>query len=167
MASKLSVETALATMEIIADATSVDFQALGINDQDLKLVMGKQIWHASALPRVMRVLNALIFGTCTQMGLPKIVVPSEYVAAVIAVFVGGANMQGACIWLSQERQTGVSALELAARRSEPTRLEPTNADQLFALVCKLLVHDKRAQVRDQFLKRMGAAIAKATQKDAA
>lgn len=153
----LSFETAYATLKALDEYMVADFDTLGITDTDFKLVHGNNPWRRDQIHRVMRTLNALIFGTLEVMGMPKIVVPAEYVACVVSAIVGPGNRMTACIWLSQERQTGVGALELAARGNQSTTLEPASADKLFALVMLLGNQQANTDARNNMMKKLGIA----------
>lgn len=159
----LSFEAALSTLRIIDKYTAADFDTLGISEQDFELASGEMPWRRDNITRVMRTLNALIFGTLEVMAIPKIVVPSEYVAAVISSFVHPANRMVACVWLASERQTGVGALEQSARSQSTSQLDPTSADQLFALVVMLSDTDASTEARKNFRARLGLAIEQAKQ----
>lgn len=158
----LSFATAYATMKIIDQYTSADFDSLGITDTQFKLVNGNQAWRRDQLNNVMRTLNALIFGTLEVMAIPKIVVPAEYVAAIVATLVAPCNRMTACVWLSQERQTGVGALELSARGEQSATLQPASASQLFALVLELSNNEASSEARKNFMRRLGIETDKAT-----
>lgn len=156
----LSYETAYANLKMIDQYIAADFDALGITQQDFELFSGSQPWKRDVITRVMRTANALLFGTLEVMGMPKIVVPSEYVAAIVATFVHPANRMIACIWLAQERQTGVGALELSARAQTTSQLDPTSAEQLFALVQLLSDSDESNEARKRFRAKVGLAVEK-------
>lgn len=157
----LSYETALATFRVIDQYVAADFDTLGIRPEDFSLTSSYQPWVRQDLARCMRTLNALTFGTLEVMGMPKIVVPAEYQAAIIAGFVAPPNRMAACIWLSQERQTGAGALESSARNQTTSQLDPASADQLFALVVSLSESDIASDVRQNFRRRVGLAVEKA------
>lgn len=159
----LSYETAAALLRNIDKYTAADFDALGINTEDFELLNSDMPWRRENLARVMRTFNAMIFGTLEIMGMQKIVVPSEYVAAVIVGVVGYGNMMTACIWLATERQTGIGALELSARSQTTSQIEPTNSDQLFALVATLTASEKHSLARIRLAKKLGYYQEKANQ----
>jgi len=157
MKANLSYETALATLKVIDQYAAADFDTLGISQQDFELVSDRTVWLRPHLPIVMRTLNALIFGTLEVQGISKIVVPSEYVAAIVASFVAPSNRMLACTWLAQERQTGVGAIELSARAQATAEVGKTSGDQLFALVLQLSNHDASSEARRNFRNRLGLA----------
>lgn len=157
----LSYETALATLKVIDRYVAADFDTLGIREQDFELASGAKPYVRQDLPVVMRVLNALTFGSLEVMGMPKITVPAEYQAAIIAAFVAPANRMAACVWLSQERQTGAGALEMSARNQTTSQLDPASADQLFALVVALSETSASTEARLNFRNRLGLAVERA------
>lgn len=154
----LSYEAALSTLRVIDQYTAADFDTLGITAQDFNLAHGNQPWRRDHINRVMKTLQALLFGTLEVQGIPKIVVPAEYVAAVVTAFVAPANRMLACVWLSHERQTGAGALDLSSRGTTTSQIDPTTPEQLFALVVALSDADEATSARQQFKKRLGKAI---------
>lgn len=162
----LSITTALALLKNIERYTPNDFDALGITPKQFEIVAGREIWRRDQLHVVMRTLNQMIFGSLEIMGLPKLVVPAEFTAAHIATLIAPENRIIACVWLSQERQTGLGALELAARNAAPSTMDHTSADQLFALVCLLSDADRDGQARKRYIKKIGIKVQEATQEGA-
>lgn len=156
----LSRATARSVLRTIDKYTVADFDGLGITQQHFELATGEQPWRRDHIHAVMKTLNAILFGTLEQLAMPKIQVPAEYVAAIVASFVAPGNRMVACVWLASERKTGVGALELAAR-AHTDELVPTSATQLFALVVELSDTDESTQARLNFLDRLGLAFANA------
>lgn len=157
----LSVASAMALLRAIEQYTPADFDLLGITQEQFEMASQPAPWRRENLSIVMRTLNCILFGTLEVMGVPKIVVPSEYVAAHVVAIVNPANRMLACIWLAQERQTGVGALELAARQQQTSQYDPTSADHLFALVCLLSDTEEANFARDRFRVRLGLRIQEA------
>lgn len=157
----LSVPTAIAMLRTIEQYTPADFDVLGITQEDFEKLSSKEPWRRENMNVIMRTMNCLIFGSLEIMAVPKIVVPSEFVAAHIATIVNPANRMIACVWLAQERQTGVGALELAARQNSPSQYDPTSADNLFALVCLLSDTEESNYARIRFRTRLGLRIEEA------
>jgi len=149
--SHLSETTAIATLAVIDQYLPADFDTLGITPEEFQLISSPLPWRRDYMPRLVRTMNALIFGSCEVMMLPKITVPAEYVAAVISACVNPANTMSMCIIMSQERATGVGALELAARGQQSSTIDPCSADQLFAL-CNILESKDRANYARMALK---------------
>lgn len=158
MAHNLSYATAIAMLRTIEQYTPSDFDVLGITQEQFEKVSGPLPWRREEMNLVMRTMNAILFGSLEIMAVPKIVVPSEFVAAHIVALVHPGNRMVACIWMAQERQTGVGALELAARQDVSSVYDPTSADKLFALVCLLSDTSHANTARDQFRHRLGLRI---------
>lgn len=155
----LHTEAAIGTMKAIADYTSADFSVLGITEDDFQLTYAPAPWKREHRRRVTQTLDALLFGTLDQMGLPRIAVPAEYVAAVIATFVAPCNRMVSCLWLAEQRATGARAMDLAAAGMEGAYVDPVSASQLFALVISLSDTDRSTEVRANFKSRMDKRVA--------
>lgn len=158
----LSLQTALGVLKIVEQFTQADVAAQGISDDDFELVTSSNPWRRDVLGRVMRTLNTIMFGALEAQAIPKIQVPAEFVAPIIVAVVHPTNIMVACVWLAQERQTGVGALDRAARQEQAASLDPVSADQLFALVCMLADRDETNAARQRYRERMGKRIAQAT-----
>lgn len=157
----LSVSTAVALIGSIEKYLPTDFETLGITPEEFELISQPLPWLRETMPHLVRTMNALIHGTIEKLTLPKLVVPAEYVACVISATVAPSNIMAMCIIMSQERATGVGALELAARNTSPQSIDHTSADQLFAL-CTLLTDKDRANIaRVRLREKLGLAIDKA------
>jgi len=161
--SHLSEQTAIATLAAIDQYLPADFDTLGITPEEFELLASGTPWRRDYMPRLVRTMNALIFGSCEVMLLPKIVVPAEYVAAVISAVVAPSNIMSICIIMSQERATGVGALELAARSQQSSQIDPVSADQLFALCCILQDKDRANYARMALKEKLGFRIDRALQ----
>lgn len=162
----LSAETAIGLLRNIDRYTAADYDALGINAQDFELVNDGMPWDFSNKHRVIATLNALIHGTVQILGLPKIVVPAEYIAALIVACVDPANRMLACTFIAGERQVGPGALEGSARASSTSQIDPTSADQLFALVCLLSANEHANSARRAMQLKLGLAVQKAAEDSA-
>lgn len=159
----LSVSTALALLRNIERYTPADFEILGVTQEHFELLAQPVLWDLSQRPIVVRTLSALVNGTLEVMGVPKIIVPAEFLAAHIATIIAPENRAIACVWLSQERSTGGAVMELAARQQTPAQYDPASADHLFALVCILSNHDESNLARQRYKSRLGLRISEANQ----
>jgi len=159
----LSEATAKSVLNVIEQFLPADFDVLGITQEEFEFLNGPNPWLRPQMPNVVRTMNALIFGTLEVMTLPKLVVPSEYVAAVIVACVNPANIMAACVIMATERQTGVGALELSARSAQSSAIDPTSADQLFALCCILCNTERANMARVRLRQKLGLVIEKAMQ----
>lgn len=154
----LSYNTAIAMLRSIEQYTPSDFDVLGISQEDFERLSSPRPWRREEMSRIMRTITCILFGTLEVQGVPKIVVPSEFVAAHVVACVHPGNRMIACIWLAQERQTGAGALELAQRHEQPSQYDPTSADHLFALVCLLTDTSEANMARDRFREKLGLRI---------
>lgn len=158
MEQNLSYATARAMLRTIEQYTPADFDTLGITEENFETTASQQPWRREQRTIIIRTLNAILFGSLEIMAIPKLIVPAEFVAAHVATIVAPANRMVACVWLAQERQTGVGALELAARQVTPSQYDPCSADHLFALVCLLSDTEESNFARDRFRTRLGLRI---------
>jgi hypothetical protein len=156
----LSYEAALQVLKVIDKYTAADFDALGITESDFEIASGNAPWRRDQLIRVMRTLNALVYGSLEVLALPKIRVPSEYVAAIVASFVHPSNRMIACTWLAMEKQTGAGAMDMSSRNTTQ-EIEHASAEQLFSLVIALSDTEASTDARKSFRKRLGLAVEEA------
>lgn len=146
---KVSFPVAINCMNLIKEGACNDaFESLGIIPEDFHLVTMSVPYVGADRHRVTHVLNSLIWGTLDVVGLPRIEVPTEFIASVISVFVSPGNLAVACRWM----EAGAAAEDLAAGGS----LEPVTARQLFALCCQLSSEAPAAAVRWE--QRTGRAV---------
>jgi len=127
----VSYAVAINCMTLIKEGAVNDaFDALGLIPEDFDLVCSNIPYVGADRNRVTNLLRSLIWGTLDVIGLPRIEVPSEFIASVISVFVHPGNLAVACRWM----EAGSAAEEIVAGGS----LEPITATQLFALCCQLV-----------------------------
>lgn len=154
---KLEYHTALQVMKTIGDYTSADFDTLGITPEAFKLTAENNIWMLPHRPVVEKTLEALLFGTTDLLGIGRIQIPAEMVAAVISFYVAPANRRTACRWLKERRMAGAPADDLAAGRTVDDVSEP----QLFALVLQLCSHEPTQQARQNWAMRIDERVREA------
>ena len=146
---KVSYPVAINCMNLIKEGACNDaFESLGIMVEDFDLVTGRSPFVAADRHRVTKVLTSLIWGTLDVVGLPRIEVPTEFIASVISVFVCPGNLAVACRWM----EAGTVAEDL----SSGGMLEPVTAQQLFALCCQLSSEAPAAAARWE--QRTGRAV---------
>lgn len=146
---KVSYPVAINCMNLIKNGACNDaFESLGIIPEDFRLVTMNAPYVGADRHRVNHVLGSLIWGTLDVVGLPRIEVPTEFIASVISVFVAPGNIAVACRWM----EAGKAAEDLAAGGS----LEPVTASQLFALCCMLASDAPAAAARWE--QRTGRAV---------
>lgn len=161
MSANISYQTARAMLINIEQYTPSDFGVLGITREQFEEVAQPQNWKREKMHVIMRALSSIMFGSLEIMGVPKVTVPAEFCAAIVATLVHPANRLIACVWLSQERIAGPGALDLAARHEQVQQFDQTTADQLFALVCLLSDTADANVARQRFMERLGMAIEEA------
>lgn len=153
-----------AMLKTIARYAPADLEALGIQPDHMELTVGNAVWQAGHRDVVIRVMQGLVFGSVKLMGLPPIIVPSEYLAAVVATTIAPENQKVCCVWLAQERMTGYAAIEMAAKNQQPSQWDPTTGDHLFALVCLAAEADETAFARRTLLTKMNIRVAEMEQR---
>lgn len=145
----VSLEVTKNCMRLIRDGLASDaFEALGISRADFELCCSSHPYIGADRPRITQVLNALTHGTLDVVGLPRIEVPAEFRAAVIACFVHAGNLAVACRWL----ESGFTAGDISAGGD----VEPVTARQLFALCVQMVDDGSTAQAA--WRKRTGRAV---------
>lgn len=157
----LSLNIAVALFSRIDEYTVGDFAALGINKQDFEKLNSEAPWRRDEIRNVMRTMNAIMYGVCEIMGVPKLTLPAEYVGAVVAAVVAPANQLIACIWLSAEHKTGAGAIEMSARGETNPSYDQVTGEQLFAIVAALQDTEDSAEVRTRFRQKFGLRISEA------
>ncbi len=102
----------------------------GISEEDWRLLTYTALWTAADRMRIMRVLDATIHGATQLAGLPKIDVPAEVVAAIIATTISPLNWPIAAAW-----QEGLHPAEDLSKAEETVQLERVKAGRMLALIC--------------------------------
>ena len=105
--------------------------AVGVSDDDFRMVTGSLPWTIACRPKVRHVMDAISSGVCETAGVPAFELPAEYSAAVIGIFVSPTNCQIACRWL-EKNNIPLDVLE----GSGSFEFEPVSASRLFALLIK-------------------------------
>lgn len=153
----LQMHVALGAMKLIRDgAVTGDLDAFGISPEDWFLTTGSGPWVGTDRQRVRATLDILVHGTVDVVGVPRFEVPSEYIAAVLAVFVGPTNMQLACRWM--EGGSPAQVLAKGSSAEPPSDNEQVTARTLFALVCDIYEGEHASAARASFVKRTNLAI---------
>lgn len=148
----LNYEAAKAVMTSIAQYLEADFDQLGVSPDDFKLTYQPVIWRSEHRIRVIRTLEALMFGTAGMLGLARIKLPAEFIAAIVATFVAPCNRRLATMYLD-DVGTGGRAEDMAAGLT----FEAVGPERLFALVV-LLSQEDNTKVRQDFATRIGYAV---------
>lgn len=152
----ISLEIAHGIFARIDEYTLGDYAAIGVTQHDFIILTQQAHWRMDQLRVVIRTFNSLLFGTLEIMGVPKQILPAEYVGSLIAAVIAPANQMLACAWLAAEHNTGVGALELSNRRDEPAAYQQASAQQLFAIVAALMGDRTQSnEVRVRFREKFG------------
>lgn len=157
----IQLKVVKSAMLALANGTaSGSLETLGLLSSDLKLLCSTIPWKAAERNTVTRTLDILMYGTMDSLGLPRFMVPAEYVAATISMFVKPSNLMVACRWLEQ---SSISADGLG-NPSSTTNQQPIDSSQLFSLVLQLADDQEVPEMRYLFEQRTQYAIQEATSK---
>lgn len=154
----LNINITIALLRNIHRFTPADFDIIGITKEQFDQLVQEDMWLRLQIPLVMQTFRNLIFATAHAAGYPKIVLPSEYIAAHVATLVAPANAYIACLWLQTEHLSGVAAAQLADRQTSPSEYEQLSGEKLFAQVCQCYDYDELSIARTNYRKRLGLAI---------
>ena len=151
----------MAMLRTIEQYTPADYQVLGITQENFEELSGPGIFKREQIGRIMRTMNCILFSSLEVQGIPKIVLPSEFVAAHIVACVSPGNRMLMCIYMAQERQTGVGAMDQVQRVNLNSQYDQTSAEQLFALCCMLSDTEEANFARQRYMQKMGLRIEEA------
>lgn len=153
----LRVSTAVGVLQLIRDgAIYGGIGSVGVTEGELRLVTGQTPWVGTDRAAVVRTLETFLHGSLDVLGLPRIRIPAEYVAAAICTIVNACNIQTACAWMQREASASTEALVTAAEVGGD--IEPVSAERLFALCQELYDLNERTEAADSFRHRMGMAV---------
>ena len=110
-----------------------------ILDSDWILLTSAQPWIGSRRPRVTKLLDDLLQGSLELLGLPRITVSAEHIAAIVAFFVHPANFPVAASWMEREvRPAAHEDIAIATPEGEMNRVE---SSQLLTLIYECYGHE--------------------------
>lgn len=150
-----SYPAALGALSIVRSSEEVITSSLlsaGISKKQYQKVTSGMPWVGAERNDVRRTLDALIHCTIDCAGLPRIDVPAEFVAMVIAVFVHPVNLMTACVFL-EGKHNWVEDIP-TAEQDPIAALERVSASRLFSLVCEVLGDEDYSSVRTGVEKKM-------------
>lgn len=142
-------------------AGTTSIHELGLTPKVYEEVTSEIPWIAAQRTRMRAALDALCHATTDLAGLPRIEIPAEYVAAVIAVFVSPVNTPLACSFMGERFVTSADAASVG--EPPPQGMEHMTAAQLLALVCQIHGDDDGCAVRAQFEKALSRKVKEVTQ----
>jgi len=125
---------------------------LGVTQADFDRLTSDVPWTGGERNRMSVTLHSLLNASVDSMGMPRFDLPAEWVAAAIAVFVAGINVQSACYFAPPSHQAEEGARGVVGPSVRPERL--------FDLVVLLYGHQGRNAARELFTKRSGLALDK-------
>lgn len=147
----LSLVTVKSIMKRIGNMVNADFQTLGVTEQDYQTTIDDADWAVSNKRTVVNVVEALLFSTLDNAGIPQHAMPAEFIAAVVGTFIAPNNQLLACNWIAERSNTGYAIGELATG-AEPASLQQVSPAQLFALL--QLAEADGTKARKDFQKRI-------------
>lgn len=157
MAVLLRLEAAKSVFALIRDgAIFGGIGSVGVTPAELRLVTDPIPWVGTDRPSVVRAMESLLYGSLDVLGLPRIRVPAEYVAAVVCVCVSACNISLACSWMQREASASTDALVTAAELGGD--IEPVSAERLFALCCEIYETEGRTAASSSFELRLKEAM---------
>jgi len=143
---------------IAAQAENGSLDSLGVTREDFKKLTSNLPWLASDRARMTQVFFSMMSSTQDVVGVQRIQLPAEYIAAGIALFVAPVNVHGACVFGSR----GAKPAEEMGRMATT---EAVTADRLFALVMQLY-SSQRQSARALFEKNTTIALDRAMENGA-
>lgn len=149
----LELAVARGAMRLVKEEGATDIvQKLGISPENLDKVKSDTPWKGTDREIVVRTLNALNHGTCDIVGIPRIALPAEYVAASIATHVHPVNTKIACNYM----EVTASAKEMAGSNQKSVMHKPVTPEQLFSIV--VLLQETQAYVSSDFTNAVQKAV---------
>ncbi len=119
-------QTAVAMMKMLT--SQVDQSC--VDPVGLRVLRRSTLWLSSERNVVRNTFDGLLFQSLDMLGLPRFILPVEYVAAAIVVFVHPVNYFTACLWSESH---GATTDELALEGD----YDRFSARQLFSVVCNV------------------------------
>jgi len=155
--SSLNLDVAICTMRMLCTmGTKGYLDSIRVTKAEFDKFTGPDPWLPPDRNSMSQVLHTLLSASCDSMLLNRFSLPAEFVAAGIATFVSGINIQPACIFA--EQLPVYTAEDMGRGLSSP---QSCTAKQIFALVVQLFDSPARNAARAQFEKLTGLALEKA------
>ena len=123
--------TAISLMKMI----NQQVEKANVDPLGLKVLRQSTMWVTSERSTVRNTFDNMLFQSLDMLGLPRFILPVEYVAAAIVSFVHPVNFFTACLWSESHGST----TDEMALDGEYDRF---SARQLFSVVCNVFAnHD--------------------------
>lgn len=121
---------ALASVRYLASDAFVRVCAsLGVSQEDMDHFRGPTVWTADIRVRMRRVLDTVVYGVCDMSMLPRVDVPAEMVAAVVACLVEPSN------WIVVAAQCeGLRSARDLAEPEGSVQIERVSAGRMMVLI---------------------------------
>ncbi|AXL15486.1 external scaffolding protein [Microviridae sp.] len=131
----MRLTVAIGVMRLMYSEIDKHMATLGFQPAEVELLTGDHPWIGSDRQNVMRLLESATFSTMDHLGLPRIEVCAEFLAANIFVFVSPTNYMSACAW---------SARTQSVDKSSAREFDPITAQELHAYLVQLMDTDANA-----------------------
>ena len=124
-----SFMTAINLMKMI----SSQVEKANVDPLGLKVLRQPTMWLSSDRSTVRNTFDNMLFQSLDMLGLPRFILPVEYVAAAIVSFVHPVNFFTACLWSESHGST-------TDEMSLDGEYDRFSARQLFSVVCNVFAH---------------------------
>lgn len=118
-----------ATRHLATDAYARLLVTSGVNQNDMDLFRGDAAWHGSDRLRVRRVFDTVLYAMCDMSGLPRVEIPAEMPAAIIAMVVSPTNWMTCASWLS-----GLKPARDLMESEETVQIETFSSARMMSLI---------------------------------
>lgn len=101
----------------------------GVSAMDMDYLRGSGLWAQDMRTKMRTTLDSLIYGTLDIAGLPRVDVPAELVAAIVASVVDPINWMTCAAWLE-----GLKPARDLKEPGESVQIERVNAGRMLTLI---------------------------------
>lgn len=101
----------------------------GVNQSDMDLFTGSGLWTPELRTRMRRVMDTVVYGICDMAMLPRVDLPAEIPAAIIAMMCAPCNWYVAASWLA-----GLRPAHDLAQAEETVQIERVSAGRMITLI---------------------------------
>lgn len=147
----VNIDALFGTMKALADHTHPDFKALGVTKTDFEKLTGETQWLVQDKSAVINTFKSIIYGTTDALGLDRVILPPEMVAAAIATIVSGVNRMVAAHWISTEINTGKP---ITAPDGQDIGFNKVSVATLMHLVTEAVTHEAAKGAREKMKDKM-------------
>lgn len=101
----------------------------GVSQMQMDYLRGSTMWSSDMRTQMRTTLDTVIYGACDMAGLPRVDVPAEMVAAIVAVTVDPGNWMICASWIANLRP----ARDLK-EPAETVQIERVDAGRMLTLI---------------------------------